>query len=247
MSLLSSAAAGTLLSAGLIVAIGPQNLHVLRTGLARQHVAPTVALCVAVDALLIAAALAGASLALRADTPAGRLLQALAVPLLLWMAWRALRDAVLPACMPAAAGAATATRRQALAQAAWVSLGNPAVWVETIWIVGAAGATLAAGERLAFGGGAMFSSAAWFCLLGYGARAFSRWLARPAVMRVLAWCSALLLAALALQIGAALCQRAVGEPQALFERNAADFETVHRMPTWPGRYPRPASSGAAAA
>lgn len=193
--------AGAVLTAGLIVAVGPQNLHVLRTGLARRHVAPTVALCVAVDALLIAAGLAGVSLALQADAPAGRWLQALAVPLLLWMAWRALRDAAQPVGA-AAAAVRRATRRQALAQAALVSVVNPAVWVETLWVVGAAGATLAAGERLAFGAGALSSSAAWFCLLGFGARRCGLWLAQPAVLRALSLASALLLTAMAAQMGA---------------------------------------------
>ena len=47
------------LGAGLIVAIGAQNAHVLRTGLRGRHVTLTVAACIAIDVLLIGAGVAG--------------------------------------------------------------------------------------------------------------------------------------------------------------------------------------------
>ena len=46
--------AGMVLSLSLIMAIGPQNAHVLRMGLQRQHVWLTVAVCIVADVLLIA-------------------------------------------------------------------------------------------------------------------------------------------------------------------------------------------------
>src|SRR5947208_10609662 len=53
----------------LIVAIGAQNAFVLRQGLRREHVLPVVAICVAADAALMAAGIAGLG-AVLADTPA---------------------------------------------------------------------------------------------------------------------------------------------------------------------------------
>jgi hypothetical protein len=46
--------AGMVLSISLIMAIGPQNAHVLRTGLQRQHLWLTVAVCAVADIALIA-------------------------------------------------------------------------------------------------------------------------------------------------------------------------------------------------
>lgn len=43
----------------LIIAIGAQNAFVLRQGLRREHMLPIVAVCIASDALLIAAGVAG--------------------------------------------------------------------------------------------------------------------------------------------------------------------------------------------
>jgi len=47
------------LGAGLIMGIGAQNAHVLRTAVRGRHVLPTVATCIVVDAILIAAGTSG--------------------------------------------------------------------------------------------------------------------------------------------------------------------------------------------
>jgi L-lysine exporter family protein LysE/ArgO len=46
--------AGMVLSMSLIMAIGPQNAHVLRMGLQRQHLWLTIAVCALADIALIA-------------------------------------------------------------------------------------------------------------------------------------------------------------------------------------------------
>ena len=51
--------AGMVLSLSLIMAIGPQNAHVLRMGLQRQHLWLTVALCALSDVALIALGVLG--------------------------------------------------------------------------------------------------------------------------------------------------------------------------------------------
>src|SRR5437868_10466765 len=50
---------GLVLSLSLIMAIGPQNAHVMRMGLLRQHLWLTVAVCVLTDIALIAVGVAG--------------------------------------------------------------------------------------------------------------------------------------------------------------------------------------------
>ena len=58
--LLASALAGLGLGLGLIVAIGAQNAFVLRQGIRREHVLAVVLICIASDAALIVAGVAGA-------------------------------------------------------------------------------------------------------------------------------------------------------------------------------------------
>ena len=58
--LLPAALAGLGLGLGLIVAIGAQNAFVLRQGIRREHVLAVVLICIASDAALIVAGVAGA-------------------------------------------------------------------------------------------------------------------------------------------------------------------------------------------
>ncbi|MFZ3142094.1 LysE/ArgO family amino acid transporter, partial [Polaromonas sp.] len=51
--------AGLALSLSLIMAIGPQNAHVMRMGLRREHLWLTVAICVVTDVSLIAVGVGG--------------------------------------------------------------------------------------------------------------------------------------------------------------------------------------------
>ena len=60
MELLPSALSGLGLGLGLIVAIGAQNAFVLRQGIRREHVLAVVLICIASDAALIVAGVAGA-------------------------------------------------------------------------------------------------------------------------------------------------------------------------------------------
>lgn len=195
--------AGALLTGSLIVAIGPQNLHVLRTGIARRHVGATVALCIAADLLLIVLALGGTGHALRARPALALVLQGAGALLLAAMALQAARDALRPAArdgdrtLPAASLSASCGRTLA------VTFANPAVWVETLLVVGAAGATWPAAERPGFAAGAVSASALWFTGLGFGARRAARWLARPAVHRALAAASAVAMATMAVVLAEA--------------------------------------------
>lgn len=188
-------ASGALLAGGLIVAIGPQNLHVLRVALERRHVAAVVALCVAADALLIGAAVAGATEALQARPGWLWALQWAAVPLLLWMAAGSARAALSTGPMDWGAESRTEpSLRTQLRRTAALTFGNPSVWIETLLIVGAAAAAQAdTALRWSFAAGACVASACWFGALGYGAGAMARWLRRAAVLRSLSALSATLL------------------------------------------------------
>ncbi|MBX3604914.1 MAG: LysE family transporter [Piscinibacter sp.] len=191
---------GLALSLATIAAFGPQNLHVLRTGLARRHVGAAVALCVAGDALLVGSALAGAAPALERVGWLEPLLAGAAAAMLLVFALRALGEAAAP---QAALGAgAQQPLRRVLATTAVVTFGNPSVWVETLLLVGATGAALPGDLRPAFGAGALCASLLWFGALGFGARAAARWLVRPLAWRLLSLASAAAMGAMALSLAA---------------------------------------------
>lgn len=179
--------------AGLIIAIGAQNVHVLRTGLRRRHVALAVGTCIAVDAVAIAAGVAGMGLLIQGQP----LLLAAArwggAAFLAWYGLGAARRALRGGARlddgggegGAGPGTGTTGKQQALAAVLAVSLLNPHMVLDTVVLLGALGGQRPPPERAAFAAGAIAASTAWFLSLGFGARLLSPWFARPAAWRAL--------------------------------------------------------------
>jgi L-lysine exporter family protein LysE/ArgO len=205
-----TALTGFLTGLGLIVAIGAQNVFVLRQGLRRQHVGVVIAICAASDAVLVTVGVAGV----------GRLTDA--VPWLLdvvrWAgaafllgyavlaarrAWRPATRGLDPAVHgpePVGPGAVAVVSATRLAPVALTALAltwlNPHVYLDTVFLLG----SLAAGHgqgRWWFAAGAVAASLLWFTALGLGARHLGRWLRTPRAWRVLDGAIAVVMVALA--------------------------------------------------
>jgi L-lysine exporter family protein LysE/ArgO len=173
------------MGASLIMPIGAQNAHVIRTGVAGRHVVLTVATCILIDVALIALGMSGFG-ALIERSPA-LLLAARwgGAAFLLWYGVRCLSSCWRGAAAPGAGngGQAAATASRALGIVLAMSLLNPHVYLDTVVLLGAVGSSLAAGHRVSFAAGAMTASLLWFSVLGLGARRCAFVLARPAVWR----------------------------------------------------------------
>ena len=174
------------LGASLIMAIGAQNAHVIRTGGRGQHVLATVAACIAVDLLLIGLGIAG----LGALVEASPLLTSVAryggAAFLLWYGWRCWKSSLRGgASLAASPDEKAQTLGRALATVLALSLLNPHVYLDTVVLLGAVGSSLAGDARLSFALGAMTASVLWFSALGLGARRFATVLGRPAVWRAI--------------------------------------------------------------
>jgi L-lysine exporter family protein LysE/ArgO len=171
------------LGASLIMAIGAQNAHVLRMGVQRSHVPLTVASCIVVDALLIAAGVAGAG-ALIGASP---LLMAAArwggAAFLLWYGLRSWRGLLTQSRLDVDAARPVPSTLAALGAVLAMSLLNPHVYLDTVVLLGSIGGRYPASERVAFSAGAMTASLLWFTLLGFGAVRFAPVLARPVVWK----------------------------------------------------------------
>ncbi|MBW4701239.1 LysE/ArgO family amino acid transporter [Micromonospora sp. RL09-050-HVF-A] len=179
---MGSVLAGFGFSLALIVAIGAQNAFVLRQGLRREHVLPVVAICVAGDATLMAAGIAGLG-ALLTGTPA--VLTAVrwgGVAFLLGYAVLAARRALRPTTLTPLDRPPATLRATLLACLAFTFL-NPHVYLDTVVLLG----TVAHQDpnRWAFGAGAVTASLVWFAGLGLGARRLGPVLAHPAAWRVI--------------------------------------------------------------
>ncbi len=171
------------LGASLIMPIGVQNAHVIRTGIRGRHVLLTVATCILVDISLIALGMAGFG-ALVTTSPV--LLAACrygGALFLLWYGQRCLRSSWTGAAAPALAGTSPGSAGAAFGSVLALSLLNPHVYLDTVVLLGAVGTSLATSHQPAFTAGAMAASLLWFTGLGLVARLGAGVLGKPAVWR----------------------------------------------------------------
>jgi len=183
--------AGMVLSMSLIMAIGPQNAHVLRMGLQRQHLWLTVAVCALADVVLIGLGVLGlARLGGLSDKLMGALIGA-GVLFLGVYGWQAFQRFLKPQALKAldvvegvAQTAPVTTTRQAVLSALAFSWLNPHAWIDTAVLIGTASLAYGQGST-AFGLGAATGSLVWFLLLGAAAFWLGRRLNSLRIWRVL--------------------------------------------------------------
>ncbi len=208
--------AGMVLSISLIMAIGPQNAHVLRMGLQRQHLWLTVAVCAVADVALVGLGVLGlAQLGGLSDKLHGALVGAgmLFLAVYGWQAFqRFLRPRVLTLDVPSSdtstASLSTVartrpqpvTRRQAVLSALAFSWLNPHAWLDTAVLIGTASLAYGQGST-AFGLGAAAGSMLWFLVLGAAAFWLGRRLHSLHIWRALDGAVALMMWGTALWLG----------------------------------------------
>nr|WP_256971529.1 LysE/ArgO family amino acid transporter [Microbacterium esteraromaticum] len=196
------------LGLSLIIAIGAQNVFVLRQGMRRDHVLAVVLICAISDAVLITAGVAGLGLLVErapwlviVARCAGAIFLVAYGLLAAKRAWRGSDQGLSLNQSPrvdthspgqtdaAAASTLTATRtRTRLAPVIATVLAltwlNPHVYLDTVLMLGSVAATHG-DARWVFAAGAIFASFLWFAGLGFGARYLGRWLSTPRAWRML--------------------------------------------------------------
>lgn len=219
--------AGLGLGLSLIVAIGAQNVFVLRQGIKREHVLAVVLVCALSDAVLIFAGVAGLGFLIE-KAPwlvvvarwAGAIFLLSYGLLAARRAWRGsdagLDAAGAPSAAPSAHDGAAAdpafhsgttatiarpTTRLApvLFTALALTWLNPHVYLDTVLMLGSVAATHGE-QRWAFAAGAIIASFLWFTSLGFGARYLGRWLRTPRAWRMLDAVIAVIMIALAISL-----------------------------------------------
>jgi L-lysine exporter family protein LysE/ArgO len=196
---LSPLLAGLGLGFSLIIAIGAQNLFVLRQGLRREHVVLVAAICAVSDAALIALGVSGVGLVLQtlpwlvdAVRWAGAAFLVAYGLLAARRAWRPSGHTLEAEGAGVGTGAespagsvlvATKALPVALTCLALTWL-NPHVYLDTVFLLGTV-ANTHGDARWVFALGAMAASVIWFFGLAFGARFLSRWLSTPRSWRIL--------------------------------------------------------------
>lgn len=178
-----AAAQGFGLGASLIIAIGAQNVFVLRQALLRQHILPVVLFCSLADATLVVIGAIGLGAAVRGSETALRVIAFGGAVFLSWYGVQAVRRSMAPGTLEAASGRGNGAR-EALATVAAVTLLNPHVYLDTVVLTGGISASYPPDLQLWFVCGVIAASFVWFFTLGYGGRALAPFFRNPMAWRI---------------------------------------------------------------
>jgi len=200
-NVLSSLIAGVGLGLSLIVAIGAQNLFVLRQGIRREHVLAVVAVCALSDVALIALGVSGVGLAVQTVPWLVTAVRWAGALFLTGYGVLAARRALRPSgrALHAGRGAASAGLISTVSTCLALTWLNPHVYLDTVFLLGSVAATHGA-TRWAFALGAALASAAWFSALGFGARGIGTRLDDPRAWRVVDGVIAVVMLAIAVSL-----------------------------------------------
>ena len=175
---------GFLISISLILALGPQNVFVLRQGLLRSHVFASCLVCSISDALLIAAGVLGVGLFITQIEGLAVWMSIGAAIFLIFYGCLRIKSALNPKGLEIDDSESKDLWSTMLAGLAFTYL-NPHVYVDTLLLIGGASSSYAGDDKLMFGIGAATASFVFFFSLGYGAKSLSPVLNNPESWKII--------------------------------------------------------------
>ncbi|HCF2006632.1 TPA: LysE family transporter [Pseudomonas aeruginosa] len=176
---------GFVLGLGMFICPGPKDVLILREALAGRSPLQLIGIGTGSDVVLIALGILGLSGALQAAPSLQWGAQVLGIALLLLHGALAARSAFSHRGPASDTRLAGASGSRGLRQLLFVSLFNPAAWLDTVLVIETVGAALPAGLRASYAVGAVAASFAWFVLWVFGARQARRWMGSAHAWRLL--------------------------------------------------------------
>jgi L-lysine exporter family protein LysE/ArgO len=174
---------GFLTGLSLIIAIGAQNAFVIRQGLTKQHVLLVVLICAVSDAILIVLGVAGLGALISGLPWLLEIVRWFGVAYLSWFGIKSLRSAFKTQSLDAS-GVQSGSARTVVLSVLGFTLLNPHVYLDTVILLGSIGNQFGP-DKWWFALGAVVSSFVWFSSIGFGAKAASRFMAKPVFWKVL--------------------------------------------------------------
>jgi L-lysine exporter family protein LysE/ArgO len=174
---------GLLTGLSLIVAIGAQNAFVIRQGLTKKHVLLVVAICAISDALLILLGVAGLGALISGLPWLLEIIRWFGVAYLTWFGIRSIRSAFKTQVLDAS-GVQSASAKTVVLSVLGFTFLNPHVYLDTVILLGSIGNQFGQ-DKWWFALGGAVASILWFSSIGFGAKAASRFMAKPVFWKVL--------------------------------------------------------------
>jgi L-lysine exporter family protein LysE/ArgO len=167
---------GFILSASIIVALGPQNLFLLRNGLCGKNMFCAVLISTLAQIVLVSLGIGGLSAIISTNPMVQVIATVGGILFLIVYGGRSLINVFRSAAATSETATisqisnATATSIPATILAALTfSFLNPASYVDTLMVIGSKSLFFAGDQRIIFGIGAVLASAVWYFILTYGA------------------------------------------------------------------------------
>nr|WP_220224989.1 LysE/ArgO family amino acid transporter [Gilliamella sp. ESL0443] len=163
---------GAMISASLIIAIGAQNLFVLKQGLLKNHIFFVAAICFFCDFALMTIGIWGVGAFISRYPIITNSLAIFGALFLLWYGFNAFKSAVIgdSSMQVDSAEQRKSSLTKVILSTIAVTLLNPHVYLDTVVIVGGIAGTFSTEQKWAFLIGAVCVSFIWFFGIGYGAR-----------------------------------------------------------------------------
>lgn len=163
---------GAMISGSLIIAIGAQNLFVLKQGLLKNHIFFVSAICFVCDFILMTIGVLGIGTFISSNPLITNILALLGAVFLIWYGFNAIKSAIKGTSSMQVESQDSQNSRliNVILSTLAITLLNPHVYLDTVVIVGGIAGTLNSDQKLAFLIGAVCVSFIWFFGIGYGAR-----------------------------------------------------------------------------
>ncbi|QYK04613.1 LysE/ArgO family amino acid transporter [Shewanella zhangzhouensis] len=176
---------GLAIGASLIIAVGAQNAFVLKQGIMRAHSLPIALTCSIIDALMIAAGVAGLGSLVLAFPMLKHAASLGGAAFLIWYGTNALKASFSDKEMDLSKATGAGSLKAALMTTLAISFLNPHLYLDTVVLLGSISTQFSGPDRQWFGAGAVLASFVWFFTLSFGARLMAPMFAKPAAWRYL--------------------------------------------------------------
>ena len=177
-------ASGFAIALGLIAAIGAQNAHVFRQGIAGRQVAVTIFVCILCDTVFMVVGVYGMSAIVKLWPPFDWVTRVGGALFLFGFGVMCFRSALKNQALGIEGRVV-----ESFWPAFWTILGltllNPHVYLDTLVFIGGLGAQYGPDDQLSFAVGAVAASWVWFLALGYGATLLSPTFENPKAWKIL--------------------------------------------------------------
>lgn len=184
---------GLILGLSLIMALGPQNIFLIKQGARRNHATLSAIICFICDIILVCASVAGLHELLLSHPTLQIWMMWLGSAFLLYYAIKALRSAFTKREQHAETSTNKHNRAQIVLFALGFSLLNPHAIIDTLVIIGS-GSSQFPNQELTFLAGVITASMIWFSSLTFTTRYFADLISKGVIWQTIELLSGLLMA-----------------------------------------------------